>query len=116
MKFVLINENNPEPIGENTNVAPSYTGAVFSPMSKEQIDGTLNNPIVSVFATDIKYTLKYHDCSVEVEFNPKTLQLVKVVHLANVSIKGSGNVRSVGLVGVERQELLSTVIIKDFKW
>ncbi len=116
MRFILVNENNPEPIGENTNVAPSYTGAIFSPMSKERIDGTLNHPIVSVFATNIKYSLKYHDCSVEVEFDPDTLVLVKVTQIANVSIKGSGKVRGVGVIGVEKQELIGTVIIKDFKW
>lgn len=116
MRFVLVSEDNPEPVAENSNVAPSYTGAVFSPMSKERIDGTVNHPVVSVFATDIEYSLRYHDCSVEVEFDPDTLEIVNLTQLANVSIKGSGNVRSVGIIGVERQELLSTVIIKDFKW
>ena len=116
MTFVLVPENNPEPIGENTNVAPSYTGAVFSPMSKQQIDGTVYHPVVTIFAKDIQYSLRYHDCSVEVEFNPNTMQLVNLKQVANVSIKGQGNVVKVGVIGVERQELIGTVIIKDLKY
>lgn len=116
MSFVLVPENNPEPIGENTNVAPSYTGAVFSPMSKQQIDGTVYHPVVTIFAKDIQYSLRYHDCSVVVEFNPNTMQIVYLEQVANVSIKGQGDVVRVGIIGVERQELIGTVIIKDFKY
>lgn len=116
MSFVLVPENNPEPIGENTNVAPSYTGAVFSPMSKQQIDGTVYHPVVTIFAKDIQYSLRYHDCSVVVEFNPKTMQIVYLEQVANVSIKGQGDVVRVGIIGVERQELIGTVIIKDLKY
>ena len=116
MTFVLVSEDNPEPIAENSNVAPSYTGAVFSPMSKERIDGTVYHPIVTVFAKDIEYSLRYHDCSVELEFNPETLQVVSLNQFANVSIKGSGNVVGIGFIGLERHELLSKVYIKDFKY
>lgn len=116
MTFVLVSEDNPEPIAENSNVAPSYTGAVFAPMSKERIDGTVYHPIVTVFAKDIEYSLRYHDCTVELEFNPETLQVVSLNQFANVSIKGSGNVVGIGFIGLERQELLSKVYIKDFKY
>lgn len=116
MTFVLVSEDNPEPIGENTDVSPSYTGAVFAPMSKERIDGTVYHPIVTVFARDVEYSLRYHDCTVELVFNPETLQVVSLNQFANVSIKGSGNVVGIGLVAVERQELLSSVFIKDFKY
>lgn len=116
LSFTLVPEDNPEPIAENSNVAPSYTGAVFSPMSKERIDGTVYHPIVTVFAKNIQYSLRYHDCYVEVEFNPHTLQIVNLKQLANVSIKGSGDVVGAGTIGVERQELYSTVIIKDMKY
>lgn len=116
MTFVLVSEDNPEPIAENATVSPSYTGAVFAPMSKARIDGTVYHPIVTVFAKDIEYSLRYHDCSVELEFNPDTLQVVNVNQYCNVSIKGSGDVVGIGFVGLERQELLSTVIIKDFKY
>lgn len=116
MRFVLVDEDNPEPVSENSNVAPSYTGAVFSPMSKAKIDGTVYHPIVTVFAKNIKYSLKYHDCSVEVEFNPKTLEIVNLEQIARVSIKGSGEVVGAGYIGLERQELIGTVIIKDLKY
>lgn len=116
MSFVLVSEDNPEPIAENSNVSPSYTGAVFAPMSKERIDGTVYHPIVTVFAKNIKYSLRYHDCFVEVIFNPDTLQVESVTQIARVSIKGSGDVVGVGFVGLERQELISTVNIKDFKY
>lgn len=116
MRFVLVPENNPEPIGENESVAPSYTGAVFSPMSKARIDGTVYHPIVTVFARDIKYSLRYHDCYVDMEFNPDTLEIVYLEQIANVSIKGSGDVVGLGKIGLERQELIGTVIVKDFKY
>lgn len=116
MTFVLVSEDNPEPISENSTVAPSYTGAVFSPMSKERIDGTVYHPIVTVFAKNIEYSLRYHDCSVEVEFNPDTLEIVNLTQIAKVSIKGSGDVVGAGHIGLERQELISTVIIKDLSY
>ncbi len=116
MTFVLISEDNPEPVAENSDVSPSYTGAVFAPMSKERIDGTVYHPIVTVFAKNIEYSLRYHDCSVELEFNPDTLQVVSVTQIARVSIKGSGDVVGVGFVGLERQELISTAIITDLKY
>ncbi len=113
MKFTLVSEDNPEPIAENSNVAPSYTGAVFSPMSKARIDRTVNHPIISVFATEVQYSLRYHDCYVEVEFNPNNLEIVRLTQFADVSIKGSGQVIGVGKIGLERQELFSTVLITD---
>ena len=116
MSFVLVSEDNPEPIGENEATAPSYTGAIFSPMSKARIDGTVYHPIVTVFARDIKYSLRYHDCSVVVEFNPDTLEIVNLEQIARVSIKGSGDVVGLGKIGLERQELIGTVIIKDLKY
>lgn len=114
MNYFLVPENNPEPIGENTDVAPSYTGAVFSPMAKSKIDRTVYHPIVTIFAKDIKYTLRYHDCLVEVEFNPNTMELTYLKHVARVSIKGSGDVVGAGKIGLERQELIGTVVISDF--
>ncbi len=113
MNFTLVSEDNPEPIGENSNVAPSYTGAVFSPMSKARIDRTVNHPIISVFATNVQYSLRYHDCYVEVEFNPNNLEIVRLTQFADVSIKGSGQVVGIGKIGLERQELFSTVLITD---
>ncbi len=114
MSYVLVPENNPEPIGENTDVAPSYTGAVFSPMAKSKIDRTVYHPIVTIFARDIVYSLRYHDCLVEVEFNPNTMELTYLKHVAEVSIKGSGDVVGAGKIGLERQELIGTVVISDF--
>lgn len=116
MGFTLVSEDNPEPVGENSDVAPSYTGAVFSPMSKARIDRTINHPVISVFATEVEYSLRYHDCYVEVEFNPQTLEIRNLTQIAKVSIKGSGNVIMAGRVGVARQELFSTVLITDLTY
>ena len=116
MGFTLVSEDNPEPVGENSDVAPSYTGAVFSPMSKARIDRTINHPVISVFATEVEYSLRYHDCYVEVEFNPQTMEIKNLTQIAKVSIKGSGNVIMAGRVGVARQELFSTVLITDLTY
>ncbi len=116
LTFTLVDEKNPEPIGENSNVAPSYTGAVFAPMSKQTIDGTINHPIVKAFSKDIKYTLIYHDCKVEMVFNPATEQIVTLNHFADVRLSGTGNVVLGGVMTVEKQELKTIVLIKDFEY
>lgn len=113
--FVLVSEDNPEPVAEGSDVAPSYTGAVFSPMSKEKIDRTLNAPIIAIIATNISYTLRYHDCYVEFEYDPDTMELVSLKHIAYVTIKGSGDML-VGRVNVEKQELESYVYIDNFEY
>ena len=113
--FVLVSEDNPEPVAEGETVAPSYTGAVFSPMSKAKIDGTLNAPIISVIATNISYSLRYHDCYVEFEYNPDTMELVSLKHIAYVTIKGSGDML-MGRVDVQKQELESYVFIDSFEY
>lgn len=115
IKYVLVSEDNPEPVAEGSDVAPSYTGAVFSPMSKAKIDRTLNAPIIAVIATDISYSLRYHDCYVEFEYNPETMEIVSLKHIAYVTIKGSGDML-VGRVNVEKQELESYVFIDEFEY
>ncbi len=115
LTFTLVDENNPEPIGENSNTSPSYTGAVFSPMSKAKIDNTINHPIVAVFASNIKYNLKYHDCKVEMVFNPENSQIVSLNHYAYINLSGSGNVVG-GRMALDKQELVTVVLIKDFKY
>lgn len=116
MNFTLVTEDNPEPVGENSEVAPSYTGAVFSPMSKARIDRTINHPIITVFASNVQYSLRYHDCYVEVVFNPNNLEIISLTQFADVSIKGSGDVIGLGKIGLERQELFSTTIITDIEY
>ncbi|MBR5442084.1 MAG: hypothetical protein IKV44_03935 [Clostridia bacterium] len=116
MYFKLVPENNPEPVPEDSEVAPSYTGAVFSPMSKARIDRTINHPIITVFASNVQYSLRYHDCYVEVVFNPNNLEIISLTQFADVSIKGSGDVIGLGTIGLERQELFSTVLITDLKY
>lgn len=116
IKYVLVSEDNPEPVAEGSDVAPSYTGAVFSPMSKEKIDRTLNAPIIAVFAQNISYSLRYHDCYVEFEYNPETMELASLKHIAYVTIKGSGDVGLVGRMNVEKQELISYVFIDEFQY
>lgn len=113
--FVLVTEDNPEPVAEGETVAPSYTGAVFSPMSKAKIDRTLNAPVIAIIATNISYTLRYHDCYVEFEYNPETMELVSLKHIAYVTIKGSGDML-IGRVNVEKQELESYVFIDNFEY
>ncbi len=116
LTFTLVEENNPEPIGENSNVAPSYTGAVFAPMSKKTIDDTINHPIVKAFSKDIKYNLVYHDCKVEMVFNPQTEHIVSLNHFANVILSGTGDVVIGGKMVLEKQELETVVLIKDFNY
>lgn len=116
IKIVLKDEKNPEPIKNKTDkVAPSNHGSVFSPVSKKEIDDTLNGGIVSAVAKDITYSLTYHDCSSTIEFNPKDNKLVSLEQFTKVTISGSGRIAFITL-DVTKQELVDEMHITDFKY
>lgn len=116
IKIVLKDEKNPEPIKNKTDkVAPSNHGSVFSPVSKKDIDDTLNGGIVSAVAKDITYSLTYHDCSSTIEYNPKDNKLVSLEQFTKVTISGSGRIAFITL-DVTKQELVDEMHITDFKY
>ena len=113
--IVLKDEANPEPMAEGATSSPSKTGAMFSPLSKNDIDNTLNGGVVSAVVKDITYNLTYHDCKAVVEYDTKTNQIIKLEQYMNVAI--NANAKVIGSkINIEKQELFNTMIITDFKY
>ena len=113
--IVLKDEANPEPMAEGATSSPSKTGAMFSPLSKKDIDNTLNGGVVSAVVKDITYNLTYHDCKAVVEYDTKTNQIIKLEQYMNVAI--NANAKVIGSkINIEKQELFNTMIITDFKY
>ena len=113
--IILKDEKNPEPMAEGASSSPSKTGAMFSPLSKKDIDNTLNGGVVSAVVKDITYDLTYHDCKAVVEYDTKTNQIIKLEQYMNVAI--NANAKVIGSkINIEKQELFNTMIITDFKY
>lgn len=111
----LKDEQNPEPMAEGASSSPSNTGAMFSPLSKADIDNTLNGGVVSAVVKDITYSLTYHDCKAIVEYDTKTNQIIKLEQYMNVAIKANAKV-ILSKINIEKQELFNTMVITDFKY
>lgn len=74
--IVLKDEKNPEPYKEGQAKASSNTGNMFQPLSRAEIDDTIiNDKTVSKVVKNVKYDLKYFDCTAVLEYNPKTKQI-----------------------------------------
>ncbi len=112
----LKDEANPEPMAEGASKSPSNTGAMFSPLSKADIDNTINGGAVSAVIRNVKYNLTYHDCKAVVEYDTKTNQIIKLEQYMNVAIQGGGNVVLMGDIQIDKQELFNTMVITDFKY
>lgn len=111
----LKDEQNPEPMAEGATTAPSKVGAMFSPLSKADIDNTLNGGVVSAVVKDITYSLTYHDCKAIVEYDTKTNEIIKLEQYMNVAIKADAKVLF-SKINIEKQELFNTMVITDFKY
>ena len=111
----LKDEQNPEPMAEGASSSPSNTGAMFSPLSKADIDNTLNGGVVSAVVKDITYSLTYHDCKAIVEYDTKTNEIIKLEQYMNVAIKADAKVIG-SKISIEKQELFNTMVITDFKY
>ena len=88
---------------------------MFSPLSKADIDNTLNGGVVSAVVKDITYSLTYHDCKAIVEYDTKTNEIIKLEQYMNVAIKADAKVIG-SKISIEKQELFNTMIITDFKY
>lgn len=112
----LKDEANPEPMAEGASTSPSNTGAMFSPLSKADIDNTINGGVVQAVIKDVTYNLTYHDCKAVVEYDTKTNEIIKLEQYMNVAIQGGGKIFGVSEIKIDKQELFNTMIITDFKY
>lgn len=85
--IVLNAEMNPEPPADGATVSPSKTGAMFSPLSKKDIDDTIqNNKIVNVVVRSATYSLKYYDCTAILIYNPENNHIESLTQYMHVLI------------------------------
>ena len=113
--LVLNAEQNPEPCADGGTTSPSKTGAVFSPLSRKEIDENLSGGVVSAVATDISYNITYHDCMTSVTYNPENNHVSAVDQTTYVTIKGQGKVVGLQMI-VDKQELIDYMHIYDIKY
>ena len=114
--IVLNDEKNPEPMAEGASSSPSNTGAMFSPLAKADIDNTINGGAVSAVIKNVTFSLTYHDCTAIIVYNTKTNELISVEQYMNVAIQGAGKIAGIKQITIDRQELINTVRITDFKY
>jgi hypothetical protein len=86
--IILNDEHNPEPYKTGDTKATSNTGNMFQPLAKSEIDNTLqtDSTIKTLITTDVKYDLKYYDCTAVLEYNPQTKQIVSISQNMSVFI------------------------------
>lgn len=113
--IVLKDEANPEPTPDGGTVSPSKHGAVFSPLSKKEIDETLQGGIVSAVAKEISYNLIYHDCTAVLVYDPSNNHVVSLDQTMRVTISGQGKVVGIQMV-VDKQELIDYMEIYNIKY
>lgn len=116
ISFTLKDEQNPEPMAEGASTSPSFHGAVFSPLSKADIDNTINGGVVQAVIKGVTYNLTYHDSKVVLEYNTQTNQIVRLEQYMNVAIQGGGKIFGISEIKIDKQELLNTMIITDFQY
>lgn len=75
--IILKDEKNPEPVKDGQAKATSNTGNMFLPLSRDEIDDTIiNDKNVKNVVKNVKYDLKYYNCTAVLEYNPQTKQIV----------------------------------------
>lgn len=83
----LQDEMNPEPIDNGATTCNSYTGSMFTPIKRADIDDVLqNNGAVKMLIKNLDYDLKYHDCTAELIYNPETNQIVSLTQYMHILI------------------------------
>lgn len=112
----LKDESNPEPMAEGATTSPSNVGAMFSPLSKADIDNTINGGAVQAVIKEVKYSLVYHDCKAVVEYDTNTNQIIRLEQYMNVAIQGGGKVLGISEFQIDKQELFNTMIISDLQY
>lgn len=97
----LQDEMNPEPIENGATTCNSYTGSMFTPIKRADVDDVLqNNFAVKMLIKNLNYDLKYHDCTAELIYNPETNQIVSLTQYMHILIiVNSGKVAGSDVTG-----------------
>lgn len=97
--IILRDEKNPEPVKDGQAKATSNTGNMFQPLSRDEIDKTiLEDSTVNKLVKNVKYDLRYFNCTAVLEYNPKTKQIVSLSQNMSVYIDIQDGVINLGLI------------------
>jgi len=108
--ITLYEEQDPEPAG-SASVAPSNTGGMFYPLSKADIDATIESlPGVTVDY----YGFFMHDCTAVLEFDPATKHIVYLDQTMTARVEMGGRIIGINLEFM--QELYNTMRCYDFEY
>lgn len=109
--ITLLPEENPEPINSATATSsPSFTGGMFSPMSKADIDNT----IAGIKGVKVNsFNLTYTDCTVTLVYNPSDNHVVTLDQIMNVDIKA--NIKVLATIDGSAR-LVDTINIWDIQY
>ena len=111
IEIVLNAEENPQPAEADAATAPSWHGAMFSPLSKADIDEKL----AGISAVKVNsFNLTYDDCKVTLTFNTETLEVVDFLQIMNVNI--TANVKALIVTIDGYAMLVNTMHIWDVQY
>lgn len=114
--MVLNTENNSEPPAANAATSSSFIGAVFTPIELATVNDILqNNTAVKLVARNITYDLIYHDCTVELVYNPENNQIVSLDQFMHMTMSITGGT-IIGSSAVGTAELDNYMYISDFQY
>lgn len=112
--IVLNTETNSEPPAENAATSASTVGAMFTPIELATVNDILqNNTAVKLVARNIDYDLVYHDCTVELVYNPENNHVVSLNQFMHMTMDIKGGT-IVGSSAVGKAELDNYMYISDF--
>lgn len=114
--IVLNTETNSEPPAANAATSSSFVGAMFTPIELATVNDILkNNTAVKLVARNIDYDLIYHDCTVDLVYNPENNHIVSLDQFMHMTMDIKGGT-IVGSSAVGKAELDNYMYISDFQY
>lgn len=92
LTLVLIDEMNPEHY-QSGSTAPSITGGMFTPLSPRDFEQQLDSGIIKAAVGNLKYSMKYYDCTSVLTYNPKTGRIVSLNQVTYTVMDISGRIK-----------------------
>lgn len=115
MTIVMNDELNSEPPGAAATCS-SAIGSICTPIEIATVKDTLQNDgAVKFIIRNVEFDLIYHDCTVEMVYNPANDQIVSLDQFMHITIDIKGGT-VVGASAVGKAELDNYMYISDFQY
>lgn len=92
LTLVLVDEMNPEHYQSDTT-APSITGGMFTPLSPSDFEQQLNSGIIKATIGNLKYSMKYYDCTSVLTYDPATSRIASLNQVTYTVMDISGRIK-----------------------